>query len=264
VITVHDLHFMTHPDRTSHEIRRDYPALAADHARRADGIIAVSTFAAGEIQRIFSVPRDKIAVCLHGTPAWATQVQGGDPSGYLLSVGTLDARKNVAGLLDSYAQLLVRHAAFPRLVMAGSASPDAGPWLQRIQQPPLAGHVDYLGYVTAERRTELYRGARFLLMPSFDEGFGLPALEAMAAGVPVIASQRGSIPEVVGDAGILVDPADPANLAAALESAVADASLWQTLRQRGLARASQFTWDQTARDVRRAYEAAIFAHAHRN
>jgi alpha-1,3-rhamnosyl/mannosyltransferase len=133
-----------------------------------------------------------------------------------------------------------------------------------MQAPPFAGHVDYLGYVSEERRAELFRGASYLLMPSLEEGFGMPALEAMAAGVPVIASHRGSIPEVVGDAGVLIDPADPSSLSAALESALSDASLWQDLRHRGLARAAQFSWKQTARDVRRAYEAAILAHAHRH
>ena len=85
----------------------------------------------------------------------------------------------------------------------------------------------------------------------------------MAAGVPVIASNRGSIPEVVGDAGLLIDPSDATALASALESAMTDVTLWQNLRQRGLVRARQFSWAQTARDVRRAYEAAIFSHAHR-
>ena len=264
VITIHDLHFMTHPEHTSREIHRDYPALAAAHARRADGIIVSSKFAAGEVQRILEVPAEKIAVCPAGAPAWASRLNGGDPKGYLLFVGTLDARKNVGGLLEGYAQLLVRHPAAPRLVLAGTAGPDAGLWLQRIQAAPLAGRVDYLGYVTADRRAELFRGARFFLMPSLEEGFGLPALEAMAAGVPVIASRRGSIPEVVGDAGVLIDPADPAALTGALDAAIADPSLWQDLRQRGLARASQFSWQQTARDVRRAYEAAILTHAHRH
>ena len=264
VVTVHDLHFMTHPERTSHEIRRDYPALAASHAHRADGIIVSSRFAAGELQRIFHVPSEKINVCPAGVPAWAHEVAGGDPGGYLLFVGTLDARKNVAGMLDAYERLLPRQRTLPRLVVAGAAGPNAEPWLQRIGQAPLAGHVDYLGYVPAERRAELFRGARFFLMPSLEEGFGLPALEAMAAGVPVIASHRGSIPEVVGDAGILIDPADPLALSAAMETALPDAPLWAALRQRGLARASQFSWEQTARDVRRAYEAAIFSHAHRH
>jgi glycosyltransferase involved in cell wall biosynthesis len=264
VITVHDLHFMTHPERTSHEIRRDYPALAAAHAHRADRIIVSSKFAAGELQRIFDVPSEMIAVCPAGAPAWASRVNGGDPKGYLLFLGTLDARKNVAGLLDSYGQLLARRADAPRLVVAGTAGPDAGPWLQKMQEPPLAGHVEYVGYVSDERRAELFRGASYLLMPSLEEGFGMPALEAMAAGLPVVASHCGSLPEVVGDAGVLIDPADSSSLTAALESALWEAPRWQDLRQRGIARAALFTWKQTARDVRRAYEAAILAHAHRH
>jgi glycosyltransferase involved in cell wall biosynthesis len=192
-------------------------------------------------------------------------MNGGDPDGYLLFVGTLDARKNVTGLLQAYEQLLATgHAAPPRLVVAGAAGPDAAPWIARMQSPRLEGHVDYLGYVTPERRVELFRGARFVLMPSLEEGFGLPALEAMAAGVPVIASHRGSIPEVVGDAGILIDPADPSALTAALVGALNDPVLWHNLRERGMTRAAQFTWEQTARDVRRAYETAIFSHAHRH
>jgi glycosyltransferase involved in cell wall biosynthesis len=264
VVTIHDLHFMAHPGRTSHEIRRDYPALAAAHAQRADGIIVSSKFAAGEVQRMFSVPLEKIAICPAGTPEWATGIQGGDRHGYLLFVGTLDARKNIAGLLDAYAQLLSRHRNLPRLIVAGGAGAEAAQWLERLQVPPLAGHVEYLGYVTPERRAELFRGARLFLMPSFEEGFGLPALEAMAAGVPVIASHRGSIPEVVDDAGLLIDPTDTAMLAQAIESAMDDAALWDTMRQRGLARARQFSWAQTARDIRRAYEGAILSHAHRH
>src|SRR5205823_282866 len=137
-------------------------------------------------------------------------------------------------------------------------------WIQKMGRPPFAGHVEYLGYVPTHTRAELFRGARFFLMPSFEEGFGLPALEAMAAGVPVVASERGSIPEVVGEAGILIDPSDPSILSAALHSAIDNDTLWHNLRQRGLERAAQFTWEQTARDVRRAYENAILSHAHRH
>jgi alpha-1,3-rhamnosyl/mannosyltransferase len=197
-------------------------------------------------------------------PDWAGRIQGGDPNGYLLFVGTLDARKNVGALLDAYGQLLSRRTSLPRLILAGSAGTDAGHWLEQMQRAPLAGHVEYLGYVSDERRAELFRGARLFLMPSLEEGFGLPALEAMAAGVPVIASHRGSIPEVVGDAGILIDATDAATLAGAIESTMNDAGLWQNLRERGLERARQFSWAQTARDVRRAYEGAIFSHANRH
>jgi glycosyltransferase involved in cell wall biosynthesis len=116
---------MSHPEHTSREIRRDYPVLAAAHARRADGIIAASAFVAGEVRRVFNVPSEKIAVCLAGVPEWASRVQGGDPNGYLLFVGTLDARKNIAGLLDAYGQLLAPQDP-PRLVIAGGAGAGAG------------------------------------------------------------------------------------------------------------------------------------------
>ena len=273
LVTIHDLHFMAHPERTSQEIRRDYPTLARAHARRADRIIVSSRWAAGEIQRAFEIAPDKIAVCPAGAPAWAPDTPAGDPDGYLLFLGTLDARKNIGGLLQAYGRLLSRSADVPRLIMAGSAGPDSAQWLESIAAPPLAGHVEYLGYVGAERRESLFKGARVFVLPSFEEGFGLAALEAMAAGVPVVASNRGSLPEVVGEAGLLIEPDDPDALTSTIERLVADRSLWQACQQRGLGRARQFSWEQTARDLRRAYDDAIqtrrdrsarTAHAHRD
>jgi len=263
VITIHDLHFIARPDLTSGEIRRDYPALAAKHARRADRIVVSSQFAAGEVRHKLRVEPGKISVCPAGVGDWARQLNGGDPNGYLLFLGTLDGRKNPGGLLEGYGRLLSRRSDAPALVIAGAAGQDAAQWLQRINEAPLAGHVEWLGYVTDERRSQLFAGARYFLMPSFEEGFGLPVLESMAAGVPVIAANRGSLPEVTGDAALLVDPADPEALATVLESTLGASGQWNTLRARGLERASRFEWEQTARDVRRAYEDAI-AHAHRH
>lgn len=257
VVTIHDLHFLSHPERTSREMRRDYPMLARTHARRADRIIVSSQFAAEEVQRAFDVPRANIAICPAGVPEWAGKLNGGDPNGYLLFLGTLDGRKNVRGLLDAYGRLLSRSTRVPRLVLAGGAGQEASTWLTEIARPPLSGHVEYVGYVSADRRASLFQGARVFVLPSFEEGFGLPALEAMAAGVPVVASRRGSLPEVVGEAGLLVDPNSSEALASAIERLLADSSLWQALRQRGQQRAAQFDWAQTAREVRRTYEDAI-------
>ena len=148
-------------------------------------------------------------------------------------------------------------SSVPRLILAGSAGPDAANWLDAIARPPLAGHVEYVGYVPAERREALFKGAQLFVLPSFEEGFGLPVLEAMAAGVPVVASNRGSLPEVIGDAGLLIDPDNPENLADAITRIIGDATLRTTCSHRGLDRARQFTWSQTARDVRRAYEDAL-------
>ena len=263
VITVHDIYFLSHPERTSREIRRDYPSLARTHAHRADRIIVSSKFAAGQIKSAFDLPADKVAVCPAGTPAWTTQINGGDRAGYLLFLGTLDGRKNISGLLDAYAGLISRTPEFPRLIIAGATTHESGQWLERLAKPPLAGRAEYLGFVDDERRANLFRGARLLVLPSFEEGFGLTALEAMSAGVPVIASDRGSLPEVVGDAGLLVDPDDTSSIARAVERVVSDAELWLLLRNRGLERARQFSWDQTGRDIRRAYNEAIAVHANR-
>jgi glycosyltransferase involved in cell wall biosynthesis len=180
-------------------------------------------------------------------------------SGYILFVGTLDERKNVGGLLESYARLLSRINNVPRLVMAGGAGADAPKWLQAIASPPLAGHVDYRGYVPGDRREELFKGAQLFVLPSFEEGFGLPALEAMSAGVPVVVSNRGSLPEVVGDAGLLIDPDDPESLTNAIARMVSDEALRSSCAHRGLERAREFTWTSTANGVRRAYEDALLA-----
>jgi glycosyltransferase involved in cell wall biosynthesis len=260
IVTIHDLYFLSHPERTSREIRRDYPRFAASHARRADRIIVSSRFAAGEVQRSLNVPAAKIAVCPAGAPVWQTPPATAgldDPARYLLFMGTLDGRKNVGGLLEAYGRLLARVPSVPRLVIAGTAGPEAAKWLEMIAQPPLAGHVDYRGYVQADRREALFKGAQLFVLPSFEEGFGLPALEAMSAGVPVVVSKRGSLPEVVGEAGLLIDPDDPESLAGAMARIVGDAALRAACSERGLERARQFSWTQTAREVRRAYEGAI-------
>jgi glycosyltransferase involved in cell wall biosynthesis len=273
LVTIHDVHFLSHPERTSQEIRRDYPSLAGTHARRADRIIVSSHFAAGEVQSAFDVDAGRIAVCPAGAPEWSNSVRGGDTNGYILFMGTLDARKNIGGLLHAYAQLLARKAATPRLVIAGGAGPDSATWLEQIARPPLAGHVEYLGYVATDRRESLFRGARLFVLPSFEEGFGLPALEAMAAGVPVVASARGALPEVVGDAGLLIDPDDTTSLADALERIVSDNTLRENLSRRGIEQAARFSWTRTAADIRQAYQDALLArrdrearpaHAHRH
>jgi glycosyltransferase involved in cell wall biosynthesis len=135
--------------------------------------------------------------------------------------------------------------------------------VESMSRPPLAGHVEYRGYVPTEDREALFKGAQALVLPSFEEGFGIPALEAMSAGVPVVVSNRGALPEVVGDAGLFIDPDDAESLAAALERLAGDPELRATCARRGLDRVRQFTWTQTARDVRRAYEDAHLTRRHR-
>jgi glycosyltransferase involved in cell wall biosynthesis len=265
VVTIHDLFFLSHPERTRAEIRRDYPALAGAHARRADAVVTSTAHTRDLLVRQLEVPRDHIYVCPPGPPAWTTL--GRSPnvpaSGYLLFVGTLEPRKNIGVLLDAYAELIGRMPDAPALVLAGHATPDAAPWLARLEAPPLAGRARHLGYVSDDQQEALYAGARALVLPSLDEGFGLPVLAAMSAGVPVIASRRGSLPEVVGDGGTLIDPQDSHALALALERLVTDRDHALAQGHAGLRRARAFSWSTSAATLHQAYLAAMARRAGR-
>jgi len=282
VVTIHDLDFLSHPERTRAEIRRDYPTLAPAHALRADRIIVPSAFTAGQVEQRLGVPRDRLSVCPPGVPGWTPRATV-PTDGYVLFFGTLEPRKNIGGLLDAYERLLLDPAGFaapaqgetghgqrdagtgrgngrqpiPDLVLAGKATEAARMWLDRLERPPLKGVVRHVGYVDPDRRRALYEGARLLVMPSFEEGFGMPVLEAMSLGVPVVAANRGSLPEVLGDAGPLVDPEQPAELAQAIGRLLWDDPHAATCAARGLARARQFNWAATARRVYDTYVEAI-------
>ncbi len=256
VCTIYDLDFLAHPERTWAEMRRDYPRLARAHAARADGIVTISDHSRRQVLRMLEVEPARVVVCRPGVPSWAAAAapsQRTGPDGYILFVGTLEPRKNIGGLLAAYRHLVDRDPATPRLVLAGRVTPAAGAWVAQAQAPPLAGRVDVLGYVADERRSALYHGARVLVLPSFEEGFGLPALEAMALGVPVVASTSGALPEVVGSAGLLVEATDTRALADAIRAVVSHAALWAELRQNGLARASAFKWPEAAAALLHAY-----------
>ncbi|MDE3154912.1 MAG: glycosyltransferase family 4 protein [Acidobacteriota bacterium] len=265
VVTIHDLHFLTHPERTVAEIRRDYPPLVRAHARRADGIMVNSQFTARQVEQRLGVPGERITVCYPAAPDWdPREAPPAASASYILFVGTLEPRKNVGALLEAYAALRARQPDAPRLVLAGrAASPEAAGWLRRLGEPPLAGHVEHLGYVAPESRRALYAGAALLVLPSFEEGFGLPALEAMTVGVPIVASNAGALPEVVESAGVLCDPGDVEALTAGMARMLTDAAYAAACAARGVLRARTFTWDRTAEAAVGAYRAALVARRER-
>jgi glycosyltransferase involved in cell wall biosynthesis len=258
VVTIHDLFFLDHPERVRDEIRRDYPALAPPHARRADAIITSSIRTQRLIVERLGVAEDRVYCCPPGAPAWKALGRAANlpTNGYALLLGTLEARKNLGVVLDAFTQLAQSRRA-PRLMIAGSATPDAAEWLQRISQPPLKDVVSYVGYVRDEEREALFAGARVLLLPSIDEGFGLTALEAMSAGVPLIASNRGSLPEVVGTGGLLLEPDDAQAWASAIDRITNEESWAREQGCAGLERAKVFTWEGTAARLAQAYRDAI-------
>jgi len=263
VLTIHDLHFLRHPERMSAEMRRDFPALVHRHAGRAPAIIVSSAYTAADVERTLGVPPARIHLCPPGAPPWAGAVRrdrASRPRSHILFLGTLEPRKNVGMLLDAYEQLRAREPGAPPLVLAGGLQPGSAPWRERAARPPLAGHVQLPGYVSEARRRELLATAHMLVLPSLDEGFGLPVLEAMACGVPVVVSSGGSLPEVAGPAAAPVDPTDVHGFADAM-ARLLDPQAARDASERGLARAATFSWSTCAEQVRAAYAAAAEARA---
>jgi glycosyltransferase involved in cell wall biosynthesis len=174
------------------------------------------------------------------------------PLPYILNVGTLEPRKNLEGLLRAFAK--AKRKGIPHtLVITG-----AGGWGEsRLAQLPtelgIADSVLFTGFVTDEALPHLYANADFFVYPSLYEGFGLPVLEAMACGTPVIASNTSSIPEVAGDAGILVDPSSEGELVAAMMQLAGDGRLRDDLKKRGINRAASFSWERTAQETFAVY-----------
>jgi glycosyltransferase involved in cell wall biosynthesis len=262
VVTIHDLDFLLHPERADAEMRRDFPALVRQHVHRADHVVVSSHYALGEVTSRLALSHDKVTVCSPGAPAWAAEIARarrgtlGTSGTLILFVGTLEPRKNIGGLLDAYVRLRERRPDAPPLVLAGRARNAAERELERLKAPPLVGHVTALGYVSDDEKRRLYREACMLVLPSLEEGFGLPVLEAMAAGVPVVVSDRGSLPEVAGDAASPVDPADTDALTLEMERLL-EPSEAEAAAMRGLDRAALYSWDRCATSARAAYRTAL-------
>lgn len=265
VITIHDLHFLERPDHGRAEMRRDFPVLVRDHARRADHIVVSSRHAASTVCRRLAVSGEKVSVCAPGAPPWAAATRRDRSSGgsgaIILFVGTIEPRKNIDGLLAAYVRLRARGSDAPQLVLAGRVT-EAGQPLLLPHRSELGDHLRVLGYVSEEVRRDLYRQAQMLVLPSFDEGFGLPVLEAMACGVPVVVSTRGSLPEVAGDAARPVDPDDHEGLASEMDRLLSPAAAGEAA-ERGIAQAARYTWDACATATRAAYRKALTARAGR-
>jgi len=261
IVTVHDLDFLDHPERTTAEIRRDYPALAAAHARVADQVIVVSADTARAVHSRLGVPTSHITLCPPGAPDWTPRPALPGADRCILFLGTLEPRKNLDVLLDAYERMLAADASTPPLVLAGRIHPTSASLIARIRSAPLAGRVETPGYIDDAEKRALFDRAVVLVLPSHTEGFGLPAVEAMKAGVPVAVADRGALPETVGHAGATFDPTDVEALAALLTTIVTSPDRQARMSEAGHAQAAQFSWTHTAKRMREAWRLAL---EHRN
>jgi glycosyltransferase involved in cell wall biosynthesis len=273
VVTVHDLAFLARPEAFHPAKRRYLRAMTALSTRRAARVIAVSAFTRDELVRRLGTPAHRITVVHNGVdPAFAPLPAGevarfraerGLPARVVLAVGTLEPRKNLVGLLQAFARLL---PGGPSALGAGEGDDDLGlvvvggkGWLYDALDPlvaslGLAGRVRFTGHVPDDELALWYNATDAFAYPSLYEGFGLPPLEALACGAPVVTSDSSSLPEVVGDAALLVDPRDPAALAAALVRILTEPALRATLRAAGPRQAAEFSWARTVAATRAVYD----------
>jgi O-antigen biosynthesis alpha-1,2-mannosyltransferase len=259
VTTFHDLFVMT-GEYSSPEFRARFTAQARDAAKHSDAIIAVSSHTATQVEQLLDIEPSRIHVVPHGVhmpvPVSAAN-ETPTREDLVLFVGVIQRRKNVARLVRAFERM----PAGWRLALAGAPNGyGAAAELRAVEDSPRQADIDVLGYVSAEQRNSLYRRARIFAFPSLDEGFGMPVLEAMAHGVPVVTSRASAMPEVAGDAAILVDPLEEDQLGSALASLASDHSLRERLTTLGLERARAFTWESAVERTWRVYQSLLRGH----
>lgn len=262
VITVHDLAFLRFPGLLTTQSRRYYGSIQRA-VQQADAIIAVSEATAYDLVELADAPPDRIRVVYEAAdptlgpmdPELAARLvreRFGLEQPYILFVGTLEPRKNLPLLLQAYS--MIRKEFPARLVLAGGRG-----WLSQevfdtVQRLALSDGVTFLGEVSPSDLQPLYCAADALTLPSLYEGFGLPPLEAMACGTPVVVSNGGALPEIVGDAGLVVRPDDPEDLAHGLGWVLGNTAFREALIRRGHTRAAAFSWHKAAQETLAVYE----------
>lgn len=258
VLTVHDLSFVHYPDAFVPSLRRYLERVVPRSIERADRVLADSAHTRSDLITLFDVAPEQVTIIYPGVdPRFRPTPEPGETErlrerygvgeeAYVLSVGTLQPRKNYVRLMEGFVRL--REAADTRtqLVIAGGRG-----WLydEIIAEASRHDSVRLLGFVEDEDLPALYRGASVFAFPSLYEGFGLPVLEAMACGIPVVCSDTSSLPEVAGEGALLVDPLNADELAGALARALGDRGLRERMVDRGLAQAAKFTWERSARQL---------------
>lgn len=259
VLTIYDLTFITHPDTHPFIRKTLLPHFVRKSIDASDAVIAISEHTKQDIVNTFSVDEKKITVTPLGVDhALFRPID--DPvrisdtlkkyaisKDYLYYLGTIEPRKNIDVLLDAFLLVKERTKADVQLVLSGRVGWKVDSLMERIHALVDSGDVIYTGYIPEEEAACLYNGAEMFVYPSQYEGFGIPLAEAMACRCPVIASDSSSLPEVVGDAGLLVEPNNAEALAEAIMTILGDRGLKEELARRAVRQAGRFTWDRTAR-----------------
>jgi glycosyltransferase involved in cell wall biosynthesis len=264
ILTVHDLSFVRVPETASPRLKAYLDNVVPRSVNRADHILADSQATKDDLVELYATPAEKITVLLSGVDQ---RFQRTEPAGflttrtrykighqpYIFSIGTVQPRKNYGRLIQALAQLRAEgHDLI--LVIAGGRGWLEDPIYETLRAYKMESFVHFIGFAAEEDLPALYSAAECVAFPSLYEGFGLPVLESMACGTPVITSNLSSLPEVAGDAALLVNPLEVDVITDAIRRVIEDSALRQTLVERGYERARQFTWEASARQLRQIYQ----------
>ena len=250
IATFHDL-FVLSGEYSTPEFRARFAGQARDAAARSSAVIAVSAFTKNQVVSLLGVDASKVHVVHHGIRPLVFPAVAREP--IILNVGAIQKRKNIVRLVEAFET--VDHPW--RLVLAGSSGFGSAEIFARIEKSPLRDRISVLGYVSAFDLAAWYARAQIFAFPSLDEGFGMPVLEAMAAGVAVVTSDRSALPEVAGEAAILVDPENTEALGQALRSLTRNEELRRKLVQLGAERALAFNWQEAVRQTWAIYRKVL-------
>jgi len=254
VVTIHDVFALSSDRYSTADFRRRFSDMLRDAVRRADHFITVSAYTRDELCHHLGVDPARVTVVHHGVdPGARLKAQGSRLESLLLSVGAVQVRKNTLAAV----RVLERMPKTVRLIVAGGPGYGAEDVYDYVRKNGLGDRVEFLGHAGEQQLEELYARASLLLFPSLEEGFGLPVLEAMARGLPVVASNTSSMPEVCGDAALLVDPNDVNGLAEACRRVIDDAPFRADLTTRGFRQANRFTWEKAARETAAEYHSLL-------
>lgn len=249
VSTFHDL-FVLSGDYSSPEFRARFAAQARAAAERSDLIITVSRFTAGQVEHFLKVDQARIRVIPHGVRPAPPEPPSQQRDQMILFVGAIQRRKNIVRLVEAFEGI----ASGWKLVLAGSLGFGAAEILERIERSPRKLDIQIPGYVADSDLENLYRCASIFAFPSLDEGFGMPLLDAMARGIPVLTSNVSAMPEVCGDAAMLVDPSDVDAIGEGLRKLASHTALRAELIQRGFKRSAEFSWGKAVGETWKAYQ----------
>jgi len=257
VAIIHDLSFIRVPETFPIKMRMQMQIMTRRTSMIASHIIAPSEYSRRDIINAYNVPENRVTRVPLAPPDWFEPVKNEGvlddikrkyalPNEYILGLGSIQPRKNLARLIEAYASLVKRGIEIPKLVLAGKLA-----WLSEATVQSAAFHdvvdrVIFTGHISEEDLPALYSGAKCFVYPSYFEGFGLPPLEAMRCGTPVITGNLTSLPEVVGVAALMVDPFEVTSIAKGLERVVSDTDLRESMRQKGAEQAAKFSWERTA------------------